>query len=141
MVAPVARAFGIDQDVGDVLHVAHLVLAAAHFEQRIEAGGAGIGGIEQQAVGEAAAPAGGELPVLALDVVDDGGPGPAQQRRHHQAHALAGARRRHGEDVLGAVVAQVGVVEQAEHDAARRQQAGAAHVANSPPSGPSRTWF
>ena len=53
----------------------------------------------------------------------------------HQADALAGARRRHGEDVLGAVVAQVGVVEQAEHDAARRQQAGAAHVANVRPAG------
>ena len=100
----------------------------------------GIGGIEQQAGGEAAAPAGGELPVLALDVVDDGGAGPGQQRRHHQADALAGARRRHGEDVLGAVVAQIGVIEQSEHDAARRQQAGVAHVARSPPSGPSRTW-
>ena len=50
VVAPLARAFGIDQDVGDVLHVAHLVRAAAHFEQRVEAGGAGIGRIEQQAV-------------------------------------------------------------------------------------------
>ena len=54
MVAPLARAFRIDQDVGDVLHVAHLVLALAHLEQWIEAGGERIGRIEQQAVGELA---------------------------------------------------------------------------------------
>jgi hypothetical protein len=94
--------------------------ARAARRERIETGGAGIGGIEQQAGGEAAAPASGELPVLALDVVDHGGAGPGQHRRHHQADALAGAGRRHGEDVLGAVMAQIGVIEQSEHDAARR---------------------
>ena len=49
----------------------------------------GAGGIEQQAVREPGAPAGGELPVLALDVVDDGRAGPGQERGQHQAHALA----------------------------------------------------
>jgi len=128
MVAPVAGAFGIDQDVGDVLDVADLVLAAAHFEERVEAGGLRVGRIEQQAVGEAAAPAGSQLPVLALDVADDGGAGPGQQRRHHQADALAGPGRRDSQDVLRAVVAQVGIIEDAEHHAARGQQAGLADV-------------
>ena len=54
VVAAFQRAFGIDQDVGDVLDVAHLMLAAAHLEQRIVGGRRGIGRIEQQHVAEAA---------------------------------------------------------------------------------------
>jgi hypothetical protein len=38
MVPPFERSFRIDQDVGDVLHVAHLGLAAADFEQGIVGG-------------------------------------------------------------------------------------------------------
>ena len=38
MVAPLQRAFGVDQNVGDVLHVADFVRALADFEQRIVAG-------------------------------------------------------------------------------------------------------
>ena len=45
--------------------------------------------VEQQAVGESRAPAGGELPVLALDVVDDGRARPAQKGRHDEPHAFA----------------------------------------------------
>ena len=52
MAAAFKRAFGIDQDVGDVLDVADLVRAFAHFEQRVVAGTARIGRIEQQAVRE-----------------------------------------------------------------------------------------
>ena len=48
------RPFRIDQDVGDVLHIAHLLRALAHLQQRIEAGGQGVGRIEQQAVREPA---------------------------------------------------------------------------------------
>jgi hypothetical protein len=107
VVAPLARAFRVDQDVGDVLHVAHLVRALAHLQQRIEACRRAIGGIEQQAVRGPGAPAGGQLPVLTLDVVDDGRPGPGQERGEDEAHALAGPGRRHRQDMLGAVVAQV----------------------------------
>ena len=39
MVAPFQGAFGIDQDVGNVLDVAHLAFAAPHFEQRVIGGG------------------------------------------------------------------------------------------------------
>ena len=40
VVADLAGTLGIDQDVGDVLHVPDLVRALAHLQQRIEAGGA-----------------------------------------------------------------------------------------------------
>ena len=36
VVAPLAGAVGIDQDIGDVLDIAHLGRTLAHFEQRIE---------------------------------------------------------------------------------------------------------
>ena len=92
-------------------------VAAAHLEQRIVARGARIGRIEQQAVREARAPAGGQLPVLALDVVNDGGAWPGQQRRNDQADALAGTRRREGHHMLGTVVAQIVLAEAAEEHA------------------------
>src|SRR3546814_8441721 len=77
-----------------------LVGSLSYLEQRVVAGRARVGRVEQQAVREALSPAGRELPVLALDVVDDGGTGPGQQRRDHEANALARARRREGHDVL-----------------------------------------
>ena len=50
VIAAVAGAFGINEDVGDVLHIAHFLRALAHFQQRIEAGGAGIGWVKAQTV-------------------------------------------------------------------------------------------
>ncbi len=52
VIAPLERAFGIDQDVRDVLHVAYFMRAAPHFEQRVVRGGASIGRVEQQAMRE-----------------------------------------------------------------------------------------
>src|SRR3546814_8133724 len=89
VVPPLQRPFGVDQDVADVLDVADLVGSLSYLEQRVVAGRARVGRVEQQAVREALSPAGRELPVLALDVVDDGGTGPGQQRRDHEANALA----------------------------------------------------
>ena len=123
-----ARPFRVDQDVGDVVHIAHLVEALAHLQQRVEAGGERIGGVEQQAVRELRAPAGGELPVLALDVVDDGRAGPGHEGGHHQADALAGAGGSHGQHVLGAVVAQVAPIADPEHDALAGEEPRLAHV-------------
>ena len=69
-------------------------------------------------------------------------PGQVSSVGTHQADALAGARRRHGEHVLGAVVAQIAAVVEAEHDALVAEQAGVAHIGHSPPSGPShRSWL
>ena len=90
MVAPLERAFGIDQHVGDVLHVADFPFAAANLEQRIIGGGRRVGRIEQQHAAMPRAKAGGQRPVLALDVVDDGRARPGQQRRNDEADALAG---------------------------------------------------
>jgi len=67
--------------------------------------------------------------------VDDGGTGPGQQRRHHQADALAGSGWRDDQDVLRAVVAQIGIIEEAEDDAARGQQARLADVRQHRPAG------
>jgi hypothetical protein len=39
---------GIDEDVGDVLDIAHLPFAAPHFQQRVVGGGFRVGRIEQQ---------------------------------------------------------------------------------------------
>jgi hypothetical protein len=72
VVPPFLGALRVDQDVGDILYIAHFHRSFAHFEQRIEAGRQGIGRIEQQAVRELRAPAGGQRPVLTLDVVDNG---------------------------------------------------------------------
>src|SRR3546814_6388712 len=88
MVPPFERTFGIDQNIGDILDIAHLMRAAAYLQQRVVSSGSNVGRIEQQRVREARTPAGGELPVLALDVVDDGTAGPTQQRRDDQANAL-----------------------------------------------------
>ena len=85
------RTFGINQDVGDVLHAAHFMRAAPYFQQWVVGRRVGIGRVEQQAVREARTPTSGDLPVLTLDVLDDDRRGPRQQRRHHQAHALTGA--------------------------------------------------
>ena len=70
--APLQRAFRVDQDVGDILHVADLGLATAHLQQRVVGGGLRVGGVEQQHLPEPGPEAGGQGPVLALDVVDDG---------------------------------------------------------------------
>ncbi len=56
-------------------------------------------------------------PVLALDVVDDRGRRPGEQRRHDEPHAFAGARRRKGHDVFRPVVAQVIAAMASEKDA------------------------
>ncbi len=74
MIAPLQRALGVDQDVGDVLDVTDLGRAAAHLQQRVVPRRARVGRVEQQAVREARPPSGGQGPVLALDVVDDGRP-------------------------------------------------------------------
>ncbi len=77
--AALQRAFRIDEDIGDILHIAYLVRPFADFEQRIVPGGTRIGRIEQQAMRELGAPASRQLPVFTLDVVNDGAFGPGQQ--------------------------------------------------------------
>ena len=76
-------------------------------------------------MGELRPPSRRQLPVLALDVVYDRRRGPGQQRRQDKADALARAGRGEAHDMLGAVMAQIGVADAAEKDALRLEQAGA----------------
>ena len=134
MVAPLQRALRVHQDVGDVLHVAHLVHAAPHFQQRVVGGRPGICRVEQQAVRETRAPAGRQLPVLTLDVVDDGRAGPGQQRGHHQADTLARTCGRKREYVLRPVMAQVLLTMLAKEHSAGAVQPGTPNVIGRGPS-------
>lgn len=63
---------GIDQDVGDVLDIANLRRPAPDLQQRVVGRGRRIGGVEQQHPPEAIPETGSDLPVLTLDVMDDG---------------------------------------------------------------------
>ena len=124
VVPPLQRALGIDQDVGDVLDVADFPFAAADLEQRIVGGARRVGRIEQQHAAEPRPPAGGQRPVLALDVVDDRRAGPGQQRRDDETDALAGTGRREAQHMLRTVVAQIVVAPSAEQHAIVAEQAG-----------------
>ena len=73
------RAFWVDQDIGDVLDVADLPLAAADLEQRIVGGRLRVRRIEQQHAAVPGSKARRQRPVLPLDVVDDGRARPGQQ--------------------------------------------------------------
>ena len=122
MVAALKRAFRIDQHVGDILDVADFPFAAANLEQRIVGGGRRVGRVEQQHAAMPGAKAGGERPVLALDVVDDGGARPGQQRGDDEADALAGPRGGEAEHMLRTVMAEIVAIQLSEHDAVRPQQ-------------------
>ena len=128
VVAALQRAFGVDQDVGDVLDVADLAIAAAHLQQRIVGVRVRAGRIELQHPAEARAPARRHGPVLALDVVHDGAAGPGEQRRHDEANALAASRGREAQDVLRPVVAKVVPVEPTEDRAVVAEHAGRADL-------------
>lgn len=65
----------VDQDVGDVLDVAHLPLAAADLEQRVIGRRFCIGRIEEKDATALATEASGELSVL---VLDERSPSPAR---------------------------------------------------------------
>ena len=117
VIAPLERALRVHQDVGDVLHIAHLLRPATYLEEGVVRRGARIHRIEEQAVRESGSPPCRELPVLALDVVDHGGIRPGEERRHNEADALARAGRGKGHDVLGAIVAEVVAADTPEEDA------------------------
>ena len=135
MVAAFQGAFRVHQNIGDVLHVADFVRSLADFEQWIVTGAAGVGRIEQEAMGELRPPACGQLPILALDIVNDDAVRPGQQCRHHKAHAFAGARRRERHDMLRAVVAQIIPLKPAEENAGRIEQTGFGDVTVGGPAG------
>ncbi|EXI77995.1 MAG: hypothetical protein AW10_03360 [Candidatus Accumulibacter appositus] len=101
----------VDDQRGEVLHVANLVFGAdPDFVQGVPAdAAAGRSGLEAQHLvfRMLPAPAGGQGPELAFQVGDDGALAPRQEGRHHQADPLAGTGRRVAQDMLRTVVAQV----------------------------------
>src|SRR5947208_15902118 len=88
MIAALERAFGIDEDVSDILRVPYLTVAFADLEERVIGRARLIGRIEQEHGSKACAPARSELEILPLDVVDDRGAWPGQQGRNDEADAL-----------------------------------------------------
>ena len=135
MIAALERAFGINQNVGDILRVAHLAVAFADLEQRIVGGARRIGRIEQEHRSKPGAPAGGQLEILALDVVDDRGIRPRQQGWDDKTDTLARPGRRKTQHMLGTVVPQIAVAQTAKHDAVGSQKSGTPHL---PCIGPTR---
>ena len=47
MIAPFQSAFGIDQNVGDILRVPDFIRALTHFQQGVVAGRPGVGRVEE----------------------------------------------------------------------------------------------
>ncbi len=128
VVAGVLVAGGVDEDVGDVLRIAHLAEPLSDLEERVEAHRVDGRGLEPPRAAELPSPSGGEGPVLLLDVVDEHRVRPGEQRRDDQADALAAAGGRETEDVLGPVVAHQGP----EPRRARAGPAGAVHARAKP---------
>src|SRR3546814_7991967 len=89
-------------------------------------GGRGaVGGIEEQDAAVLRAKARGELPVLALDVVDDATPRPGEQCRDDEPDTLARSCGREAENMLCAIVTEIGAAHATENDAI---EIGRAHV-------------
>ena len=78
MVPLFQRALGVDEDVGDILNVADLPLAAPNLQQRVVGVRPRVGRVEEQHPAVLTAKASRQCPILALDVVDDGGARPGQ---------------------------------------------------------------
>ena len=125
VIAPFKRAFRIDQHVGDVLHVAHLVDAASHFHQRVIGRRCLIGRIEQKRAAEPGTETSCQLPVLAFDIVHDRRMRPGQERWHDKADPFAAAGRREAEHMFGAVVTKIEIGMLADNDALACQKARA----------------
>src|SRR5579871_4750516 len=104
VIAAFEGSFGIDQNIGDILRVSYLAVTFANFEQWIVGSARRVGWIEQQNGPKPRTPTGGQLEILALDVVDDRRIRPCQKGRNDEADALAGPRRRKAQDMLGTIV-------------------------------------
>src|SRR5262249_2497008 len=114
VIAPLERTFRVDQDVGYVLGIPHLLRSATHFQQRVVLRGPLVGWVEQEAMREARPKAGSQLPVLTFDVVNDSAMWPSEKRGDDQSNALARPCWRERHDVLWASVAQIVVAKEPE---------------------------
>ena len=111
------RSLRVDQDISDILDVAHLPFAAANFQQRIVGRRLRISRIEQQNAAVSGPETRGQVPVLALDIVHDAATRPGQERRYYQANALARPGRRETQHVFRSIMPEIIALQLAEHDA------------------------
>src|ERR1700679_2339906 len=128
MIASLERAFGINQNVGDILRITYFVVSFTDLEQRIVGRAGGIGRIKQKYGSKPRTPAGGQLEILTLDVVDNRGIGPCQEGRDDEADTLSRPGRRKAQDVFGTVMPQVAAAQTAKHDAVGSQKARTPHL-------------
>src|SRR5712671_901981 len=135
MIAALERAFGIDEDVGDILSVADLTVTFADLEERIIGCARLIGRVEQEYRSKSSAPTGGQPEVLALDVMDDRGAPPGQQGRNDQTDALARTGWGKAKDMLGTVVPDIAAIKAAEDHSLSPEKSGAPNL---PCIGPAR---
>src|SRR6185437_4122697 len=71
VIAALQGAFGINENVRNVLCVAYLAIALSDLKERIISGTLGIGWVEQKHRPKLGTPTRSELEILALDVVND----------------------------------------------------------------------
>src|SRR5208283_2523938 len=74
------------------------------------------------------------MPVLALDVMDDGGAWPGEQRRNDKSDALAGTGWRETEHMLRPFVTQIIASEASKHNAILAEQTAGAHFVRRRPA-------
>src|ERR1700722_10280418 len=98
------RAFGINQDVGDILRITYFVVSFTDLEQRIVGRTGRIGRIEQEHGPKPRTPAGCQLEILTLDVVDNRRIWPRQEGWNDETDALPGPSRRKTQHMFGTVV-------------------------------------
>ena len=129
VVPPFERAFRVDQDVGDVLDVAHLPFAAAHLQQRIVGGArALVGSNSRTRPNRARQPAVSVQfsPLMSWTIAD---PGQVRSVGTTRPTPLPRSGRREAQHMLRAVVAEVAVAPAAEQHAVRAEEAGMANFA------------
>ena len=78
--------------------------------------------------------AGGELPVLALDVVNDGRTRPGQQRGNDKADTFAGPGGCETQHVLWSIMTKVVAVELTQHYAIGTEKSGRFHLLDAGPA-------
>src|SRR4051794_22055938 len=127
MIAALQRPFGIDENIGDILRLTDLAVAFADLKQRIIGRTRRIGRIKQKDRSKPRTPTGGQLAILALDVMDDGGIWPGQEGWDDKTNALPRPGRRKTQHVFGAIVSEIGVIKTTEHDPVRPKKSGASN--------------
>ena len=137
--SPALPAQGVDQDANHVLDVGDLHHPLADLEQGIPPHCVGVGRREVEDMAERLPMIGGDVPELALTVVDEHARRPGDEGGHDVASPLPAPRRADDDGVLHPVIGQVAAAETPEnapgHAALRIDQFRALHVLDPRPGG------